>query len=179
MNKNHQKRKKQYSSHSSLSDSVLSNKIDHESKRHKMKKKKNYHKRDPIKLCKKLTAKLLTTLNKLKIVKFKLDEDPLQRQIYFLIIIESLEIIFSQYKKTCEVFLVFPKIGGEYIKYYVKNAMSNLLHANIDIHSRKLIDEFSGDGVKFIPKLQSHCANKTFSEKVDMMGISSWNSRTL
>ena len=41
----------------------------------------------------------------------------------------------------------------------------NLLHANIDIHSRRLIDEFPGDGVKYISKIQSHCANMTFSNK--------------
>ena len=43
--------------------------------------------------------------------------------------------------------------------------MRNLLHANIDIHSIKLIYELPGDGVKCISKLQSHCANMTFDEK--------------
>ena len=41
-------------------------------------------KQDPIKLCTKLTAKLLTTAYKSKFLKFKLDEDPLHRRIYFL-----------------------------------------------------------------------------------------------
>ena len=50
---------------------------------------------------------------KLNIIKFKLDKYPLQRQIYFLTFIESLEIIFFQYKETCEVLLDYPKIGGE------------------------------------------------------------------
>ena len=35
----------------------------------------------------------------------------------------------------------------------------NLLHAHIDVHRANLIAEFPGDGVKFISKLQSHCAN--------------------
>ena len=39
------------------------------------------------------------------------------------------------------------------------------LHANIDVHSRSLIYEFSKDGIKCIEKLQSHCANMTFSDK--------------
>ena len=38
------------------------------------------------------------TAYKLKIIKFKLDDDLLQRRIYFLVFMESLEIIFSQYK---------------------------------------------------------------------------------
>ena len=41
-----------------------------------------------------------------------------------------------------------------------------MLLVNVDIHSRKLIDELPVDGVNFISKLQSHCANKTFSEKI-------------
>ena len=42
-----------------------------------------------------------------------MDEDPLQRQIYFLTFVESLEMISSQYKETCEVLLDYPKIGGD------------------------------------------------------------------
>ena len=34
------------------------------------------------------------------------------------------------------------------------------------MHSRRLIAEFPGDGIKYIEKLQSHCANMTFSEKI-------------
>ena len=41
----------------------------------------------------------------------------------------------------------------------------NILNANIDVHRRRLISEFPGDGVKCIAKLQSHCANMTFSDK--------------
>ena len=51
-----------------------------------------------IKLYAQLTAKLLTAAYKLKIIKFKLGEDPLQRRIYFLTFVESLEMIFSHYK---------------------------------------------------------------------------------
>ena len=53
--------------------------------------------------------------------------------------------------------------GG--IKEFVKNAIGNILHANIDVHSRILVSEFLGDGVKFIAKLQSHCANMSFANK--------------
>ena len=62
-----------------------------------------------------------------------MDEDPLQRRIYFLIFIELLEMIFSQYTESCEVFLDYPKIGGgDVIEYYAKKAIRNLLNANID-----------------------------------------------
>ena len=47
-------------------------------------------KEDPIQLCANLTAKLLTTTFKSKMIRFKLDEDPLQRRIYFLTFIDSL-----------------------------------------------------------------------------------------
>ena len=51
------------------------------------------------------------------------------------------------------------------MKILQKMAIRNLLHANIDVHSRRLIAEFSIDGIKCIEKLQSHCANMTFSDK--------------
>ena len=56
----------------------------------------------------------------------------------------------------------YPKIGGENIKYFIKKAIRNPLHANIDVHIRRLVSEFPGDGVKCIEKLRSHCANMTF-----------------
>ena len=55
------------------------------------------------------------------VVRFKMDEDPLRRQIYFLTFIESLDMIFSQYIETCQVILDYPKIGGDdVIEYYAK-----------------------------------------------------------
>ena len=55
----------------------------------------------------------MTTAYKSKIIRFKMDEDPLQRQIYFLAFVESLEMIFSEYIEACEVLLYYPKIGGD------------------------------------------------------------------
>ena len=58
------------------------------------------------------------------------------------------------------------KIGGDdVIGDYSKKDIRNLLHANIDVHSRRLIAEFPKDEIKCIEKLQSHCANMTFSDK--------------
>ena len=74
--------------------------------------------------------------------------------------------MFSQYKETCEVLLDYPKIVGENIEDLEKNAIGNILHENIDVHSRILFAEFPGDGIKCIEKLQSHCANMTFSDKI-------------
>ena len=48
-------------------------------------------------------------------------------------------MIFSQYNETCEILLDYPTIGGEDIKDYVKKSIGNLLHANIDVHSRRFI----------------------------------------
>ena len=107
-------------------------------------------KNDPIKLCARLTAKLMTTVYKSKIIRLKIDKDPLQRQIYFLTFVESLEMIFSQYTETCEVLIDYPKIGGEDIKDFSKKAIRNILHANIDIHGRRLFAEFPGYGIKCV-----------------------------
>ena len=52
-----------------------------------------------------------------------MDEDPLQRRIYFITFVESMEMMFSQYKETCEVLLDYPKIGGyDIIEYYAKDS---------------------------------------------------------
>ena len=56
---------------------------------------------------------MLTEAYKSKIIKFKLDEDPLRSRIYFLTFIESLEMIISQFKENCESLLDYPKIRGE------------------------------------------------------------------
>ena len=74
-------------------------------------------------------------------------------------------MIFSQYTETCEVLIDYPKIGRDDIEDYAKKAIRNLLHENIDVHSRRLIAEFPMDGIKCIQKLQSHCANMTFADK--------------
>ena len=68
-----------------------------------------------------------------------MDEDPLQRRIYFLAFVESLEMIFSQYKETCEVLIDYFKIGGENIKELSKKAIRNILNANTGVHNRRLI----------------------------------------
>ena len=44
-----------------------------------------------------------------------MNEDPLECRIYFLTFIDSLVMIFSQYRETCEVFIDDPKIGGDYV----------------------------------------------------------------
>ena len=51
------------------------------------------------------------------------------------------------------------------IEGYAKNAIRKLLHANIDVHSRRLIAEFPKYGIKYIEKLQSYSANMNFSNK--------------
>ena len=83
-----------------------------------------------------------------------MDEDPLQCRIYFLTFIDLLDMICSQYRETCEVLLDYPRIGGDYvIENYARKAVRNLLHANIDVHSRRFISEFPKDGIKCIEKL--------------------------
>ena len=75
-------------------------------------------------------------------------------------------MIFSQYRETYQVILDYPKIGrDDVIEYYAKKSIRNILYANIDIHSRRLIAEFPKYGVKYLDKVQSHCANMTFADK--------------
>ena len=57
------------------------------------------------------------------------------------------------------------------LKIMQKRISETFFHANIDVHSRRLIAEFPKDGIKCIENLQSHCANMTFADKVDMTGL--------
>ena len=81
-------------------------------------------------------------------IRFKLDEDPLQRRIYFLTFIDPLRMVFSQYREAYEVLRYYPKMEGGNVKDYSKMAIRNLLHANSCVHSRRLIAEFPEDGTK-------------------------------
>ena len=114
-------------------------------------------------------AKLLKITYKSNIIRFKLDEDPLQSRIYFLTFVDSPEMIFYQYKETCEVLPYYLKIGGKNIKDVVKRPRGIFLHDNIDVQIKILISEFPGDGILCIEKLKSHCANMIFSEKVGII----------
>ena len=92
--KNRRKHRKDDSSDpSSSDDSEFSDDSDY---RRKQRKKKKHRKKNSIKQCATLTAKFPTTAYKSKIIRFKMDEDPLQRQIYFLTFV-PLEMIFSKY----------------------------------------------------------------------------------
>ena len=83
-----------------------------------------------------------------------MDKDLLQRRLYLLAFIDSLDMIFSQYRETCEVLLDYPIIGwDDVIEDYAKKAIRNLLHANIGVLSRRLIAEFPKYGIKCIEKL--------------------------
>ena len=59
-------------------------------------------------------------------------------------------MIFSQYTKTCELTIDYPKLGGDDIGDYAKKSIRNIFHANIDVHSRRLISEFPSYGLKCI-----------------------------
>ena len=59
-------------------------------------------------------------------------------------------MIFSQYRETCEVLLDYPKIKGDGVDDHAKKSIRNLLHDNIDVHSRRLIAEFPKYGIKCI-----------------------------
>ena len=89
-------------------------------------KNKKHRKNDPTKLCATLTEKILTTAYKSKIIRFKMDEDPLQRRIYFLAFIDSIDVILSHYTETCEVLLDYPKIGGDDIIEYLQKRQSGI-----------------------------------------------------
>ena len=106
------KRRRKYRKDDSPDPSLSNNSnfSDNSDYRRKRRKRKIDWKKDPIKLCTPLMEKLRTTAYKLKIIRFKMDKDLLQHRFYFLIFVESLEIIFSQYIETCEVILDDPKI---------------------------------------------------------------------
>ena len=103
--KKRRKHRKYDSSDPSLSDDSDSSASSEDSHyRCRRRKNKKHLKKHLIRLCATLTAKFLTTAYKYKIIKFKLDEDPLQRWIYFLAFIDSLNTIFPNIEKLLKSF---------------------------------------------------------------------------
>ena len=98
--KRRRKHRKDDSSDPSLSDDSDSSDDSHY--RRKRRKNKEHRKKDPISLYATSTEKLLTTEYKSKIIKFKMDEDTLQRRIYFLAFIDSVDMIFHCTEKLVE-----------------------------------------------------------------------------
>ena len=92
-------RKDDSSDPSSSDDSDDSDSSEDSHYRRRRRKNKKHRKKDPIRLCATLTEKLLTTAFKSKIIRLKLDEDPLQRRIYFLTFIDSLNMVFPNIEK--------------------------------------------------------------------------------
>ena len=96
------KHRKDDSSDPSSSDDFDSSDDSHyRRKRHKNKK---HQEKDPIRLWAALTSKFLTTAYKSKIIRFKMDENSLQRRIYFLTFINSLHMIFHSTEKLVKFF---------------------------------------------------------------------------
>ena len=103
--KKRRKHRKDDSSDPSSSDDSDSSDSSKDSHYRRMRRKNKKHwKEYPIRLCSTLTAKLLTTAFKSKIIRFKMDEDPLQHRIYFLTFIDSLDTIFLNIEKLVNSF---------------------------------------------------------------------------
>ena len=68
----------------------------------------------------------LTTVYKSNITRFKMDEDPLQRRIYFLTFIDLLDMIFTVQRKLWISSRLSKIGGGDVIEYYAKKAIMNL-----------------------------------------------------
>ena len=81
-------------------------------------------------------------------------------------------MIFSQYTETCEVLIDYPRIGGDDIEGSAKKAIRNLLRANIDVHSKRLIAEFPSDGINCIEDCNHIVLTWNFLTKVYMIGLS-------
>ena len=76
-----------------------------------------------------------------------MDEDPLQIWTYCLTFVESLYIIFSQYTETCEVILHYSKIREDDNEDNAEKSIRKILHANIDVHNRRLIADCPKYGI--------------------------------
>ena len=112
--KNRRKHRKHDSSDPSLSDdSDDSDSSEDSHYRRKRRKNKKHRKKDPTRLCATLTAKFLKTAFKSKIIRFKLDEDPLQRRIYFLTFIDPPNMVFPNIEKLMKCSYIIQKWRGE------------------------------------------------------------------
>ena len=122
--------------------------------------------RDPIKKYAKLTANILTSAYKLKVITFKLDEDPLQSQVYFLSFMNSLKLFLSQFKENFLLSMDYPSTRRKDMSDYSKKATCKPFNSYIDEHIQILIDEYPVYGVQAIIILQYQCENMTIVDQI-------------
>ena len=99
-----------YSSSSDSSDSTDNEyykRIRH-AKNYKNKLRSKTRFNDTIRKCAKLTSKLLKAVQKSRVIKFKLDDDPLQHRVYFISFTNSLKNYLSQFKDTFMLPIEYP-----------------------------------------------------------------------
>ena len=106
-------RKYDLSDPSSSDDSDDSDSSEDSHYRRRRRKNNKHWKKDPIRLCATLTAKLLTTAFKSNMIRFKLGEDPLQHRIYFLTFIDSLNMVFTNIEKLMKCSEIIQKWRGK------------------------------------------------------------------
>ena len=68
---------------------------------------------ESMKRCAQLTSKLLTAMYKSKVIKFKLEKDPLHHRVYFLSFVDSLKIVLSKISETYMLLMDCPSIRRE------------------------------------------------------------------
>ena len=120
-------------------------------------------KKDPTKKCAKMTSKLLKAASDAKLKHLKMDDNPLQRRVNFNNFISSVRIILSQQKSTSTVLATYPDIASK-IPDYADQALWNFLHSYVDRDSQRLLDEYLGEGVSGLKRLQKHCAMLTYAD---------------
>ena len=76
-----------------------------------------------------------------------------------------LKIVLSQFNQTCMLLMEYPSIEEDGMTDYSKQTTWNLLNAYIYAHSQRSIYEYPEKGLEAITRLQSQCANMTFSDK--------------
>ena len=94
-----------------------------------------------------------------------MDEDILQRRFYFLSLINSLLLLLSQFKEAYIFRIDYPSIRGGYLPANPKKDTWKMLNACIGANSKRLIDEYTGDGVQAISRLLYQCENIKISDQ--------------
>ena len=77
---------------------------------------------EPIKKCMNIISKIPTAAYKSKVIKLKLNEDPLHRRVYFLSFMNSLKIVLSSFSYIYTFLMDYTSIRGKEITYCAKKA---------------------------------------------------------
>ena len=115
----------------------------------------------------KLTSRLISAADKIKIKKFRIDPNPRNRRLKFMQFVEEINNVLSMSYKTEYILKSYPTISVPDKKHdYVSQSFFIFLSSFVDLEAKSVIEQAGNNGIKAIQLLQAYCARSTPQDKL-------------